>query len=832
MSNYFFELANAPFYFDSRRVTKGGVFFALKGQKRDGHEFVENALRNGAAYCFVRNDFNTQDLEKKYPGVKFIFSENPLRELQVLAKYRRKLFQKPVVAVTGSNGKTIVKEWLFQLLCKKYHVAKSPKSYNSQIGVPLSAWHLRPEHDLAVFEAGISMPGEMALLENILRPEIGIFTNIGTAHEANFDNTEHKIREKMMLFRHSRKLILRENLYERYKGCFDEYAGLQKVVWGAGENCDYSVHFLPKTHPQSANDPLLVIKSDPATLAEKEVSGDRCLIFSQRENTFFSFEMPFPDAASTENLLHVVVLCLEEKWLTPEEIVKNIKTLQRIEMRLQCREGSNNCLIVDDTYNNDYAGLEVALDFMLLHASGRTKTVILTDPEQTLTQAALQANQIEKLLLGKGIEKALIVSNKQDFRFEEIPTLYYPDVTELKRAFQNKMLEIRNEVVLVKGARDYHLEEAVEMLVSPHHGAVLEINLNAIAENLQYYRSELSPHTALMCMVKASAYGSSYEIAHLLAYHGVEYLGVAYAEEGVSLREAGVQLPIMVMNISPDNFSHVTDYGLEPSIFCAEIFRDFGNYLKMRKKRARVHLEFDTGMKRLGFEEADLGRLAELSDEFRDEIEIFACFTHLAASESEEHDAFTHHQVREFLGMADFLERHLSKKVKKHVLNSAGISRFKAYHFDMVRLGIGLYGIETTEQTKGKLRQAATLKATITQIRKLKAGESVGYGRNFVAPKDMILGTISIGYADGYGRRFGNGVGSVYYQNRLCTVVGNVCMDMCMVDLSGTEPKTGDKVVIFGDIPSVNDLANAAGTIAYEVLSQIGSRVKRVFFEN
>ncbi len=826
------ELQSGQVYFDSRRVTKGGIFFALKGEKRDGQDFTEDALMRGAAVCFVRKTPETLALAEKYPNSKLIFTNNPLHNLQILAKERRKLFKNPLVAVTGSNGKTIVKEWLFQILCKKYYTLKSPKSYNSQIGVPVSTWHLRPEFDLAIFEAGISKPGEMQILESLLRPDLGILTNLGTAHDADFASKEHKLAEKLMLFKFTKKLIVRENIYFTYKKRFEVLNNTKIITWGESDECQYVLHFYAKSKQDfSAGEPIRLIKSFNFEGTDTKTEDLYCLLMKKTDMSYVNFKLPFYDAASIENAFSALILCVEEGWLKFSEVEKAISCLKTVEMRLQCREGVNNTLIVDDAYNNDFAGLEIALDFMILHASGRKKTVIITEPEQFYEEKSNSAAMTEELLLAKKIDKAFIISNKESFVFSKISCEKFISAEDFKHYFEKNKTAFRDEIILVKGAREYTLEQLTEFFLLPHHGATLEVNLNAIAHNLHFFRSLLAPHTALMCMVKASAYGSSYEIAHLLAYHGVDYLGVAYTEEGVFLRESGIVLPIMVMNTFPENFAQITEYNLQPSIFSTEVLRQLGAFLKERNAKISVHLEFDTGMKRLGFEQKDMPELVKLIQEYRENIDVSACFTHPAASDDEAFDAFTHHQIREFIGFTDTVEKILERRVKKHVLNTAGILRFRAYHFDMVRLGIGLYGIEHALDDYGKLRHAATLKASVSQIREVKKGESIGYGRNFIAQKDILVGTISIGYADGYSRCFGNGVGNVFYKNRLCPVVGNVCMDMCMVDLTGTEPVEGDKVIIFGEIPSVSDLACSAGTIEYEILSQIGSRVKRVFFE-
>ncbi|MBD2703198.1 bifunctional UDP-N-acetylmuramoyl-tripeptide:D-alanyl-D-alanine ligase/alanine racemase [Spirosoma sp. BT702] len=825
------QLINSAWFTDSRQVTGSptdsadGVFFAIKGEHHDGHEFISDLYQKGIRQFVVERSALSPERRNElanYPDATFIEVDSSLRMLQNLAADYRQQFQIPVIGITGSNGKTIVKEWLAQLLdggegTDTFVVAKSPKSYNSQLGVPLSVHELNHEHTLGIFEAGISTTQEMPALEAIIRPTIGIFTNIGTAHDEGFRTRKQKIAEKLRLFTHADTLI-----YSVDYADIDEEVNLllkavnpvmRLVTWSlTGKNATYQ-----------------------ATLQGKQLQ------LTGNEITPIYLVLPFQDSASVENLLHCIVTMLTLRSWGADAIQPRLNRLRPVSMRLEQKEGINNCVLIDDSYNNDVAGLQLALRFLNQQSTRSRRAVILSDvlqsgqPEADLYEQVsglVQSNQVEQFI---GIGPVL----SRNAHFFGTNSLFYQTTDEFLANFPVSTL--RDSTVLIKGARPFSFERIVHRLERKVHGTVLEINLDALTHNLNYYREKVGSETKLMVMVKAFAYGSgSAEVAQLLQFHRVDYLAVAYADEGVSLRQNGVHLPIMVMNPAPETFAALLEYNLEPEIYSIRLLRAWAEGLgksghsalsPMPHAPRPLHLKVDTGMHRLGFLESELPDVAAYLNQ-RPDLRVSTVFSHLVGADEAKFNSFSHQQYDTFLRSTAYLESALGYRPTRHLLNSAGIVRFPEYKLDMVRLGIGLYGVEASGIDPLALQQVGTLRSVISQIKTVKAGESIGYSRKGVLEHDARIATIAIGYADGYDRRLGNGVGQIWVNGTRCPTVGNVCMDMTMIDVTEASATEGDDVLIFGDTLPIAELAQRIDTIPYEILTGVSERVKRVFFKN
>lgn len=787
---------------DSRKllINPEALFFAVGGARHDGHLFIEELYQKGIRQFVVEKPISLSAL----PEANIIQVNSSILALQQIATQHRNQFDLTVIGITGSNGKTIVKEWLGQMLSTKLKVVKSPKSYNSQIGVPLSVWQIRQEHEIGVFEAGISQVGEMEKLEPIIKPQIGIFTMIGTAHDEGFENTHQKILEKSKLFKHVNKLIYCRDQQTVHEVLHKKFSHKALISWGKSEKSVLQISKIKKNGNTSA-----------------------LTVNYRGKQTTFSF--PFSSDASIENCMHCVAFLLSESF-APAFIQQQVNQLDTVSKRLELKQGINDCYLIDDTYNNDFGGLQIALEFMGQQKHKEKKTVVLSDLLQTGLNEQVLYESIAELLHHKGIQRLIGIGGaiSRNSTYFKMPAAFYKNMEDFLSTISKN--DFHNELLLIKGAREFHFERIVELLQQKTHGTVLEINLDALTHNLNFYRSKLSPHTKLMVMVKAFAYGSgSDEVANLLQFHRVDYLAVAYADEGVTLREHGISIPIMVMNPSPENFGQMIRYKLEPEIYSLAQLKALTNFLKEEKKAIRIHLKLDTGMHRLGFNQQDLKAVLSCLSE-NPEITVSSVFSHLAGADEALHNDFSHQQVNRFLRMKAYLSQESNLDPLYHILNSAGIIRFPEYHFDMVRLGIGLYGVDSTGQQQDQLQAISTLKTTISQIKHIEKGETVGYSRKGVAARDTVLATLAIGYADGFDRRFGQGKGHVLINGQTAPVVGNVCMDMTMVDITGIPAEEGDEVIIFGKDMPIETLAAAIGTIPYEILTSVSERVKRVFF--
>ena len=797
---------------DSRFISRAqeSCFFAIKGKRHDGHSYIQELYDKGVRLFVVEKHWATKDKIQEFAeDALFFVVENAIQKLQEVAEEKRKVFSNPVVGITGSNGKTIVKEWINALVEDELVVCRSPRSYNSQIGVPLSVWPLGNSFDVGIFEAGISEPNEMAALERILLPDIGIFTNIGTAHDVGFRSRRQKITEKLRLFKRSQVLIY----------CKD-YEDLDMEIRMFLKAVNPAIELIAWTFKET-NDPNYIQKNEKEGTVTIQIRGT-------------TYRLPFSDPASVENLVHAIFCTSLLASKTKKEIAiqAGLNRLRPVSMRLELKEGSRDCYIIDDTYNNDLGGLQMALNFMDQQHTSREKVLILSDVLQSGMAEKDLYKQVKDLAKLHGIKK-LIAVGESSIRNADLlgEALIFPHTEAL---LQSSALEkLHSALVLVKGARTFSFERVVNRLQHKVHGTVFEINLDAVTHNLNFYRNRIGQGTKIMAMVKASAYGSgSGELASLLQYHRVDYLGVAYTNEGVELRENGINLPIMVLNPLPETYQQLLDYRLEPEIYSLHHLDSFIQFLNRSNplKSIAIHLKIDTGMHRLGFELEDL-LPAINSIKASQDIYVASVFSHLAAADDPTHKEFTRKQINTFNQAKEVLDAGLLQKPIYHLANTAGILQYPEAKFDMVRLGIGLYGVESSGEEQPHLEQVGTLRTTISQIKKVNAGETVGYSRKGLVQRNSRIATIGIGYADGYSRRFSNGVGKVAIHGQLCPVIGNVCMDMTMVDVTDISCKEGDEVIVFGKNPSIFTLAEQLGTIPYEVLTSVSSRVRRVFYK-
>jgi Alr-MurF fusion protein len=802
---------------DSRKIQSpaSSVFFAIKGFRRDGHQFIPELYKKGVRNFVVSEKINVA----VYTDANFLSVADTLVALQQLAAFHRKKFNIPVIGITGSNGKTIVKEWLYQLLHQDYNIVRSPKSYNSQIGVPLSVWQLNEEHTLAIFEAGISQPGEMERLADIIQPTIGIVTNIGEAHSEGFENLQQKVTEKIKLLKGVKHAVFSSDQPEIANAINN---------WQEGESNDIY------KRPFESFD---WGKKEGSRLQVTQITGEKfsTQISGLADGEKRTITIPFTDDASIENAIScwcvLVILKLDQK-----KTEDRFKYLQPVNMRLELKKGINGCSIINDSYSADTSSLEIALNFLQQQNPGSKKTVILSDFLQTGLPAKELYGQVLASLKKHGINRLIgigeqIMSGLPQEIDKELQVETFSSTDDFIKHF--RFSTFKEESILIKGARVFAFERIVQLLEQKAHQTVLEINLSAIIHNLKEYQKQLKPTTKVMAMVKAFAYGSGgAEIAGILQYHQVDYLGVAYADEGVELRKAGITLPIMVMNPEENAFEVIVENNLEPELYSFELLHLFDRFLKKEElQQYPVHIEIETGMNRLGFSVDDTVQLAaalQSTVSFR----VQSIFSHLAASEEAVQDEFTLGQYNKFDEASRKLEELLGYKTIRHIANSAAAIRHPNLQMDMVRLGIGLYGVDSAGSGKLKLQTVATLKSTIAQVKHLRKGESVSYNRRTVVEKDTVIATIRIGYADGYPRRLGNGVGKVFVNGKLVPVIGTVCMDMFMVDITGISGiKEGDEVIIFGKPLPVSQVANRAGTIPYEIMTGISQRVKRTYFE-
>lgn len=799
---------------DTRKIVQpeSAVFIALKTSNRNGHSYIANAYEKGVRSFIISDEIST----RAFPESNFIKVTDTNDALQQIAINKRKQYDIPVIGITGSNGKTIIKEWLHQLLVEDYNSVRSPKSYNSQIGVPLSVWLLREEHELAIFEAGISQPGEMEKLERMIKPTIGIFSNIGEAHSEGFLNNRQKINEKLMLFRNAKQLVYCKD-HEELHQCIVQYVrqiknnddeNLKLFNWSQKYEADLRVTSIVKEHSST---------TITALYNEEEIS----------------ITIPFADNASIENVIHCwcVMLLLN---ISEENIEKHMQALTPVKMRLELRHGINDCTFINDTYNSDLTSLLIALEYLDQQKQHQHHTVILSDMLQIAKPDGELYEEVAEIISRKNIQRFIgigpaLYRHKSAFRkYKKLRSIFFKTTEDFLKNFH--LITFNKEAILLKGARRFAFERISTLLEQKIHQTVLSINLSAIDNNLQVYRSSIKPSVKLMAMVKAFSYGSgSYEIAHRLQYAGVDYLSVAYTEEGIELRRAGITLPIMVMSPDTQSFDRMIAWKLEPELYNLTSLKTFIQIAQtLNVQHYPVHIKLDTGMHRLGFEPNDIKELVQqLKD--NEYLDVKTVFTHLSASEDKQHDDFTKQQAARFDDMYKEITKVLSYKPIRHASNSAAIARHPELHYDMVRLGLGLYGIDTSGILQKKLQHPGRLKTTIAQIKHIPAGDSIGYGRRGRSGDERRTATISIGYADGYPRTL-NDDAYVLIHNQKAPIQGSICMDMCMVDITNIpEAKEGDEVIVFGEQLPVSKLAEWSNTIPYEIMTGISQRVKRIY---
>lgn len=780
------------------------LFFALTGPRNDGHRFIEEALTKGIRAFVVMKGITVP----KSDGTAFIEAEDTLKALQTLTAHHRSCFGIPVIGITGSNGKTIIKEWLYDLLSDHFSVIRSPKSYNSQIGVPLSVWHIQDHHTLGIFEAGISQPGEMDNLEKIIRPSIGIFTNIGDAHQENFLSYQQKIKEKLRLFTGSEKLIfcVDDPEVNHEIRMFCEKYGVTPVGWSF-KNQDETVYF--------------------STVKENDATTIRMVFQGSSE----VFKIPFIDHSSIENCCHCMVAAAVLK-LPAGQMKQGLLSLTPLSMRLELKKGMNSSILLNDYYNSDINSLEIALSVLAQQAVSNhlEKLVILSDIRQSGFPGNELYRQVNRMLENAGIDKIIGIGPEisRESGLFSMDKQFFLSTGEFIYSLKNNQLP--KAAILIKGARDFRFEEISAILQYKSHQTVLEINLNALINNLNVFRSLLHPGTRIMVMVKAFSYGSGdVDIAKALQLQHVDYLAVAVTDEGKELRQAGISIPIIVMSPEPHSFQQMIDYHLEPNLYSVQLAEEFIRAVDINAiEQYPVHLKIDTGMNRLGLKtEEEIRQIIHLL-KAHPQLKVESVFSHLAASDDPCYDHFTLEQIRKFGTLSGNLITSLGYPVMRHILNSAGIERFPDYQYEMVRLGIGLYGISSTRLT---LKPVSKLRSLISQIKEVGPDETVGYSRSGKVEKTSYIAVVPAGYADGLNRRLGNRKGYVFINGKKAPIIGNICMDMCMIDVTGISCHAGDEVEFFGENIPVQEVAQWVGTIPYEILTGISQRVKRIYLQ-
>jgi alanine racemase len=789
---------------DSRQilVAKRTLFFALKGGRVDGHTFLPELYKKGVRNFVVQK----KPTDKKYDKANFIVVKNVQVALQKLATYYRSTLSAKVIGITGSNGKTIVKEWLAILLQTLGPIAKSPKSYNSQIGVPLSIFQIKSSDKYAILEAGISTTREMAKLQKMILPEIGILTNIGSAHDEGFENRKEKAKEKLVLFKKAQKIIYCSDQHWARKNMLPEQA--QKLNWSTKK----------RGYIHGVQYQIRDQKTSIRLVYQKEV---------------YTFKVAFSDEASLENIMHCIAVCLYLD-MSLAQIQVGLDQLYSVNMRLQMLAGENQCTLINDAYTADIESLHAGLDFQHRQQLGKHKTVILSDFLQTGRGSQKLYKQIAELLLQYKVDKVIGVGKEvitlDQYLGSEITRSFYEDTSAFlsHHSSENHI----NEIILVKGARRFRFENIIDRLVERQHAAVLQVDLSAILHNVKYFQGKLKKGVKLLTMIKASGYGSgSVQTATLLEKYKVDYFGVAYPDEGIKLRKKGIRKPILVLNCPASSFSALLEHQLEPEIYSVEQLQALIDFLQ-KGQSIQIHLKIETGMNRLGFVEQDWKVLIALLRKAKGIVQVKSIMTHLAASDLVEEDGFTKDQIKRFNKAYRHISNGLGIKPDKHVLNTAGILRFPQYQYDMVRLGLGLYGVDLTSSTDTMLREVLTFKASVSQIKHLSPGDTVGYNRRGRIKRPKTIAIINVGYADGLLRKAGNGRFKMWINGKLAPTVGNICMDMCMIDISKIpNVKVNDEVIIFGKSHSVSHLCKTLDTIPYEIYTSISERIKRVYYQ-
>ncbi len=786
------------------------LFFALRSQRNDGHRYIEDLYRRGVRNFVVENISQLSTFNSQLADANFLVVPSPLEALQRLAERHRDEFDIPVVGITGSNGKTMVKEWLYQILSPQMVVTRSPRSYNSQIGVPLSVWLLNEQTEVGLFEAGISEPGEMASLHDIIQPTIGVLTYLGTAHQRNFRSMEEKCMEKLQLF-HGAKVIAYNSDDDIVSRCIRRsgYKG-EKIGWSR-EN-----------------------QSAPLFIANISTESNLSCVSYTYKGTRSTYHLPFIDEASIECSFACAAIALY-LGVSPEDLDARMSQLEPVAMRLEVKEGVRGCTLINDSYNSDINSLDIALDFMNRRPDhkGRRRTLILSDIQQMGMDKAELYREVSDLCQKRGIDRLIgvgtsIMSHAEDIQIAD--KAFFPGVEQFVASdvFRN----LHDEVILLKGARVFGFDRLTELLEQKVHETILEVNLNAVVDNLNFYRSFLKPETKLVCMVKADAYGAgAVEVAKTLQDHRVDYLAVAVADEGVTLRRNGITQNIMIMNPEMTAFKTMFDFDLEPEVYS---FRLMEALIHAAEKEGitgwPVHIKLDTGMHRLGFDpEKDIDEvIARLKRQ--NAIIPRSVFSHFVGSDSDDFDNFSTMQFEKFDKASKKLQAAFSHKILRHMDNSAAIEHFPERQMDMCRLGLGLYGVDPRDNRM--LHTVSTLKTTILQLRHVPKEETVGYSRKGVLTRDSVIAAIPIGYADGLNRHLGRGKGYCLVNGQKAPYVGNICMDVAMIDVTDIDCHEGDSVEIFGEHLPITVLSDVLDTIPYEVMTSVSNRVKKVYFQD
>lgn len=793
-----------------------GLFFAIPTQRNSGSRYVLDLYQRGVRNFVVPNSESDETVLAQFQQcveANFWYVSDVVAALQRIVAYRRWQYDIPVVGITGSNGKTIVKDWIVQMLGDERKIVASPRSYNSQIGVPLSVWQLNPSAQLGVFEAGISDVGEMAKLRQVINPTIGLFTNIGPAHDENFLNRGQKIDEKLQLFIRCNTLIYCVDHHEIHEAILrhEAFRAIERFTWGA-----------------SSENAVQLLSTQVLPFSTE-------LTVRYRQQSY-QIQIPFTDRASAENAMNCITLMFY-LGQSGEWIAQRCQQLTPIAMRLEMNEAVNGCMLLNDSYSLDLNSLSIALDYLAHERQHPHKTLIISDILQAGMDETELYSQVAYLVRQHGISRIIGIGEalcRNQSLFADFQCSFYPSTSAFLS--QTHIESFKNEAILLKGARVFHFESIAKLLQRKSHQTIMEVNLGNLIHNLNYYRSLIRPTTKLMAMVKAASYGAGkVEVANELQYNHVDYLTVAYADEGVDLRRNGVALPIMVMNPEEDSFADIIRYSLEPDIYSFRIFEAYSDAVRLwgeQGKRMPVHVELDTGIHRLGFSGADIDALVSRFQSSDCVLQVRSIFSHFACADDPAQDEFTHQQIARFTQWSGMLKDRLGDtSILRHILNSSGIARFPEAQLDMVRLGIGLYGIAPEPEVQRQLLPVSRLKTRISQIKAIPVGDSVGYNRRWVARRDSHIAIISIGYADGLNRHLGYENGRVVVNGHQVPIIGSICMDMCFLDVTDVECQEGDEVTIFGDADLLQQISQAAGTIPYEILTSVSPRVKRVYFQ-
>lgn len=786
--------------FDTRKISqaKHSIFLALEANS-DGHNFVQEAYDKG-----IRNFIVSKEIIS-LAHTNVLLVSDTLAAIQTLGESHRKHHDLQTIGITGSNGKTIVKEWLSEVLDDHYQIVKSPKSFNSQLGVPLSVLAINDKHELAIFEAGISKPNEMDKLQAIIQPDIGIFTHLGDAHSAGFDSLEQKLDEKLLLFKDSIVLIYNQDDILVSKKIQEKYPDKELIGWGKSESSSIKILNIEKTEKTT-----------------------RIKILYQQD--MLTVNMPFGDDASIENGMHVIS-CSLFLGLEIEEVIQKISAIKSVPLRMEIKKGRQNTLLINDSYSADFSSFKIALEFLSQKSGEKKRHLIFSDLEQQFDSKNAHL-QLAQLFKEHKIDQLFYIGEEDKFPFGSLDAIPLNKFKTTEDFIQSsKKFDFEDSVILLKGARKYRLEKIFNHLEAQVHQTVLQINLSHLSFNIDQYKNILKPSTAIMAVIKAAAYGSgSEELASFLASKQIDYLGVALADEGVEIRKQGIDVPILVFNIQEQAFNLLWDYNLEPEVFSLAKLERLCSFSKNYSSAIAIHLKLDTGMRRLGFFEEELPQVIQLLQD-HPKLKVKSIFSHLSSSEDLSLKSETENQFKLYERMYVQISTSLAYQPMRHILNSSGVTNFPSHQYDMVRLGLGLYGIHSNE-SELELKSVHTLKSSILQIKKLKKGEATGYGRHAVADQDITIAIVAIGYADGLMRSSGNGNYQLTIRGQLAPLVGNVCMDVCMVDISQIENVSLlDEVIIFQSAHELKKLANANNTIPYEVLSRISKRVKRIYLE-